>query len=145
MEVVRSPGLTAFWVLPALSIQLYPALCMTVVSFAFKMHRPELTLYFSTETTYFTVYTRYFPCWYNPELCLTCIYLQSFCGLLQQMDWRNHEYHLFGYDTGCDTSRSRVFWKSMNLSSKLQLLARLWVPGRKQGSASLLSLLRDPI
>lgn len=143
--MVRSPGLTAFWVLPAHSIQLFPALCMIVVSFAFKMHRPELMEQFSTEATYFTVYTQYFPCLYNPELCLTCIYLQSFRGLLQQIDWRNHEHHLFGYDTEYDMSRLTVFWKSMNLSSKLQLSAWFCIPGRKQGSASSLLLLRDPI
>lgn len=87
---------------PVLSAQLSPALYMVIVSFSFKMNKPELMDYFSIQTKHFTVCTQ--CCLYNLELCfltlLNLYLLQLLCGLLQQMGGRNHEYHLLGYDTG---------------------------------------------
>lgn len=61
------PGLRACW-----GRQLSLSLCLLhfvwLVSFPFKIHRPELMEYFSTETTHFTVCTRCFPCLYNLQL-----------------------------------------------------------------------------
>lgn len=81
---------------------LCPALCMILVSFPFRMNRPEVMDYFSIQTKHFTLCPQ--CCLSNLEssfLPLLNLYLlQLLCGLLQQMSGRNHQYNFVGYDTG---------------------------------------------